>query len=151
MSKAHIISLHGAETAVFRMMDYDQFDEDVCQHNALSDGVSNWMGTCEQRNIMFWITASCGATVYASSSILSSRRKQTNDADKWKAAYQYFPLRHLTAYIKCSVGFLSLTTIEADVIYMFGCSSTAVFLFTQPFRSDSSISSPQKIITADML
>lgn len=40
MSKTRIISLHGAETAVFRVMDYDQFDEDVCQHNTLSDGVS---------------------------------------------------------------------------------------------------------------
>lgn len=41
MSKIAIISLRGAEPAVFRMMDYDQFDEDVCQHNISSDGVSN--------------------------------------------------------------------------------------------------------------
>lgn len=39
MSKTHIISLHGAETALLQMIDYDQLDEDVCQHNTLSDGV----------------------------------------------------------------------------------------------------------------
>lgn len=33
---------------------------------------------------------------------------------------------------------------------MFGCSSSAVFLFTQPFLSDLSIASPPRIITADM-
>lgn len=41
MSKTHIISQHEAEAAAFRMTDYDQFDEDVCQHNTLSDGDSN--------------------------------------------------------------------------------------------------------------
>lgn len=41
MSKTHITSRHEAETAVFRVMDYDQFDEDVCQHNTISDGAAN--------------------------------------------------------------------------------------------------------------
>lgn len=35
MSKAHIISPHEAETSAFRMMDYDQSDEDVCHYNTL--------------------------------------------------------------------------------------------------------------------
>ena len=43
MSKTHITSRREAETAVFRVMDYDQFDEDVCQHNTISDGAANWM------------------------------------------------------------------------------------------------------------
>lgn len=64
-----IISQHGAGTAPFPVMDYDQFDEDVCQHNTLSDGVSNWMGTHEKSDIMF-----CHSTVFAYGSILSSRR-----------------------------------------------------------------------------
>lgn len=139
MSKTGVISLHGAQTAVFRMMDYDQFDEDVCQHNTSSDGVSNWMGTCEQCNIMFWITSSWSATVYASSPYGAAE-----EAEEWKAAYQYFPFRGLTTYTKCSVGFLSLTTMEADVIYMSGGSYIApIFLFTQPFLS----ASPQRIIS----
>ena len=44
------------------------------------------------------------------------------------------------------MGFLSLTTIEADAIYMFGCSGGALFLFTQLFLSDMSTASPQRII-----
>lgn len=43
MSKAHIISLHAGETTVFPLMDYHQFDEDVC--HTLSDGVSAKWGT----------------------------------------------------------------------------------------------------------
>lgn len=35
MSKAHIISPHEAEASAFRMMDYDQSDEDVCHYNTL--------------------------------------------------------------------------------------------------------------------
>lgn len=74
------------------------------------------------------------------------------EAVKWcrqmNSSVSVFPLE--TTYIKCSVGFLSLTTIEADVIYMFGCSCIAVFLFTQLFHSDLSIASPQRM-TTDML
>lgn len=61
----------------------DQFDEDVCQHNTLSDGVSSRMETCKRCNIMFWISTSCSAPVYAPSNILSSKRSsemmQTNE------------------------------------------------------------------------
>lgn len=109
MSKAFIFAPHEAQTSVFWMMDYEQLDKDVCQHhNTLLGGVQDWMRTCELYNIMFLNYHLMQSCIIRTQQHPEQQRKQRNDADKWKAAYQYFPLRRCTSYIKCSAGPLSL-------------------------------------------
>lgn len=97
-------------------------------------------GTCEQCNVMFWVTTSCSSNILSSSR--SREMMQTNEKLRITASLW-------DMYVKCSVGFHNYWTwcylhVWLAPVSLYFCSLGCFFQIR-------SAASPQRIITENML